>query len=591
MIDGLRARGPDAFRQERVVVRSGLAACELALIGAVLHMRGEAAEPTEQPLCGGGLALLWNGELFGGDGVQVGARENDTRALLDAMLRADGAAAAAAAAAPKSPFAVLSRVEGPWAFALWDAKRACLWFGRDRVGRRSLVACVSRDALLVSSVAPLAEAAAGVWFEVPTGGLFCVDLSGAAEAKGAGPIHASVSFHAWPAGAPYAGRVPQSLAEATEGLLRVLSESVRRRVTASRQPSSANAARVAVLFSGGVDCTVLAALCHRHLPPSEPVDLVNVAFAGRRLGARAERHARLAALVPDRVTALNGWLELSQAFPSRTWRLIEVDVSLGELARRRDRVLALTRPATTVMDFNIGAMLWFAARAEGFEGECPAAPIRSRFCRYGARADGAASRRASDSDEAAEDALPQKRVRAARRSRAPAQAQAAASDPAEAEPRVRSSARVLLIGLGADEQLGGYGRHRTVFRRRGEAALAAELEMDVERLWRRNMGRDDRVTADAGRELLHPFLDEHVVAYLRALPLRFKCDLTAPPGTGDKLVLREAARWLGLRRAASLQKRAIQFGTRIANRKIGGEGAFDRGVDVAQVVNQRLIAD
>jgi asparagine synthetase B (glutamine-hydrolysing) len=150
---------------------------------------------------------------------------------------------------------------------------------------------------------------------------------------------------------------------------------------------------------------------------------------------------------------------------------------------------------------------------------------------------------------------------------------------------------VLLIGLGADEQLGGYGRHRTVFRRRGEAALAAELEMDVERLWRRNMGRDDRVTADAGRELLHPFLDEHVVAYLRALPLRFKCDLTAPPGTGDKLVLREAARWLGLRRAASLQKRAIQFGTRIANRKIGGEGAFDRGVDVAQVVNQRLIAD
>ena len=42
------------------------------------------------------------------------------------------------------------------------------------------------------------------------------------------------------------------------------------------------------------------------------------------------------------------------------------------------------------------------------------------------------------------------------------------------------------------------------------------------------------------------------------------------PGVGDKLVLRRALRMLGLPRAATRPKRAIQFGTRIgklANRR------------------------
>ncbi len=74
-----------------------------------------------------------------------------------------------------------------------------------------------------------------------------------------------------------------------------------------------------------------------------------------------------------------------------------------------------------------------------------------------------------------------------------------------------SAARVVLLGHGADEQCGGYGRHRTRFRAGGWSGLSEELEVDVRRLWLRNLGRDDRLVADWGREGRHPFLDEQVM--------------------------------------------------------------------------------
>ena len=55
-------------------------------------------------------------------------------------------------------------------------------------------------------------------------------------------------------------------------------------------------------------------------------------------------------------------------------------------------------------------------------------------------------------------------------------------------------------------------------------------------------------------------------------PLHLICDLRQPLGKGDKVILRRLARMLGLTVASCLQKRAIQFGTRIANRRNKGGG-------------------
>lgn len=73
--------------------------------------------------------------------------------------------------------------------------------------------------------------------------------------------------------------------------------------------------------------------------------------------------------------------------------------------------------------------------------------------------------------------------------------------------------------MGADEQLGGYVRHRNTLKHSGKwAALGHELSADTDNIARRNLGRDDRVISDLGRQPRLPFLDERVVAYINSLP-------------------------------------------------------------------------
>ena len=140
----LQRRGPDA--QASVVVGDlQTAGFELHLTAAVLHMRGASCQP--QPLqSDAGDALLWNGEIFGG-GVDVAEGESDTQRLLAALQ----------AAGDEVP-ELMSSIHGPWAFAYWHAASRTLWYGRDGLGRRSLLRSESQggsgcSALFLCSVA------------------------------------------------------------------------------------------------------------------------------------------------------------------------------------------------------------------------------------------------------------------------------------------------------------------------------------------------------------------------------------------------------------------------------------------------------
>jgi asparagine synthetase B (glutamine-hydrolysing) len=61
---------------------------------------------------------------------------------------------------------------------------------------------------------------------------------------------------------------------------------------------------------------------------------------------------------------------------------------------------------------------------------------------------------------------------------------------------------------------GGYARYKTAFGRNGKEELELEMSLDLDRIWHRNMGRDDRAISDNGKEARFPFLDTNLLKYL-----------------------------------------------------------------------------
>lgn len=57
-----------------------------------------------------------------------------------------------------------------------------------------------------------------------------------------------------------------------------------------------------------------------------------------------------------------------------------------------------------------------------------------------------------------------------------------------------------MTGIGADEQLAGYSRHRVRYKTSGLDGLVKELVMELGRISSRNLGRDDRIIGDHGKE-------------------------------------------------------------------------------------------
>jgi len=181
------------------------------------------------------------------------------------------------------------------------------------------------------------------------------------------------------------------------------------------------------------------------------------------------------------------------------------------LIRERDRIISdLIYPLNTVLDESLGCALWFASRGKGYLVQ-----------------------------------------------------------PGGPHIHYNSPARVLVLGMGADELFGGYRRHRTALNVEGWNGLRNELRLDLSRISTRNLGRDNRIISDHGCQGRLPYLDESVVSYVSSLQPWERCypKPAFPPGVGDKLLLRLVAWKLGLHYAAGLPKRAFQFGSRIANSK------------------------
>lgn len=109
-------------------------------------------------------------------------------------------------------------------------------------------------------------------------------------------------------------------------------------------------ALVGVLFSGGLDCAILALLADEYCDKLRPIDLINVAFSKT---------------TPDRQTGLETLEELRSLKPERQWNFVDVDVSEEKLNwERQNHIRYLIHPLRSVLDDSLGCALWFAARGK-----------------------------------------------------------------------------------------------------------------------------------------------------------------------------------------------------------------------------------
>ena len=174
VVTEVQKRGPDYYGNVRLRGENdndeedGL--LNIKLHAAVLHLRGETMQP--QPLrdSSSGNTLAFNGELYG----IRNDNGNDTLFLSDLLKDSamDG----------ETRFLeMIGRLRGEWSLVYHIKKSNCLYFGRDFLGRRSLMmkSCPFTSSFYLSSVSggamPLDEGD-DEWKELECTGLYKLDL-------------------------------------------------------------------------------------------------------------------------------------------------------------------------------------------------------------------------------------------------------------------------------------------------------------------------------------------------------------------------------------------------------------------------------
>ncbi|WVF65921.1 hypothetical protein IAT40_000659 [Kwoniella sp. CBS 6097] len=528
-------RGPDSQRSYTEIVELDDGnRVEVVLNATVLGLRGEI---TAQPMVGKRGVLGWNGQVF--EGLDMQKDENDTRKIFERL------------EAGEEPEVILRGIEGPFAFIYLDLATQTIHYQVDPLSRRSLLIHPANpgthsqtDYFVLSSARSPAAREQGVDMRALLGGeggvislrniivskagdRLQMDLSSAlyqrstlyqAESSASASAFTRVTPINTFIATPESSSDNPAVDHEVSRFIEELRSSVRKRVENIPEPGPGQA-RVAVLFSGGIDCTFLAYLLHDCLPSTDPIDLINVAFSPApkplNLNDKGKNKAPTSPTydVPDRLSGRDAVAELREVCQGREWRFVEVNVPFEETQRHRQRVLDLMYPSGTEMDLSLALPLYFASRGMGTL-ECSDEPYRVK-------------------------------------------------------------AKVYVSGLGADEQLGGYARHRHAFQKGGWQGLIDETQMDISRLPTRNLSRDDRLISSFARDARYPYLSLSFVSYLSSLPIQLKVDYRLKEGQGDKLLLRRAVRSVGLVRASERVKRAMQFGTRSS--KVGGSGSGVKG--------------
>lgn len=340
-----------------------------------------------QPVINQNSVFIYNGDVLGGSAIknELRNKQGDTILFLKALETSNNISE------------TLSNIEGPYAFVYLNKNESKLYFGRDIYGRRSLLIGKKQNQLVLTSVACI-----GINFiELPAVGTFgfCLKtdtfevepwkyqnknfatklkemedfLQTPIKIKQIMKIERPLTFSEPPeyffqqfseiknlsfsAGIETLLDNPKWL-EHVQKLSKLLSKAISKRISIQPQycqecieeRNNCRHAIVGVLFSGGLDCAILALLADEFCDKSRPIDLINVAFNKT---------------TPDRQTGLETLEELRLLKPERQWNFVDVDVSQEELnLERKNHIRYLIHPLQSILDDSLGCALWFAARGK-----------------------------------------------------------------------------------------------------------------------------------------------------------------------------------------------------------------------------------
>ncbi|XP_037882925.1 asparagine synthetase domain-containing protein CG17486 [Glossina fuscipes] len=529
----LRNRGPDA---EKILNIS-----DGTFAGFVLWHQG--TEICFQPIVPDNIILLFNGDIFKTNSKEL-KNESDSDWLSTQLENCQS---------DKLLINFFKELEGPFSIIMYNKYSKDLYFARDSMGRNSLIVEKNKEHLCILSVASLSNKNA---IELPPLGIFKLNIEDSDNwtlfpwvsldrdqndyirvMEGTFNINIKCQYiieSPWLHSPAFAKEfsfnfydmvknldVPvqelfsallknDEIVGALDMFSALLNESVKSRVQTTTgycrncisNREFCNHSKVAILYSGGIDCSVLAVLTDKYIDKSDSIDLINVAF-------EAINSSEQTWDVPDRLSARSSYEELKLLCPRRKWNFIEVNVTRKELLDKLSTHLKhLIYPLNTILDESIGSAFWFAAQGKGYVDQ----------------------------------------------------------------REWTSTARVVILGSGADELFGGYMRHRKAYTQcQGDDTakqlnVHKEMERDWKRIFSRNLARDDRVISDTGKTPRSPFIEEHVVQFVRSLKSSQRCCFLVSGDNGSKLFLRLYAQHLGLTFSTFLRKRAIQFGSKIANK-------------------------